>query len=282
MLVQHVSQQKYNDVSGLSKLTSDSRSAIRKSSLEVLFNILKDHGHLFSQSFWSGVFNSVVYPIFDAVGDHREMHLKHEMNSQALRSLHPEGSTWDSETCAVATVCLVDLFFNFFDIVRSQLSGVVSVLTGFIRSPVQGPSSTGVAALKQLAGNLGSRLSEDEWEEIFLALKEAATSAVPGFMKVLRTMDNIDVPGVSQYNDFDSVHDLTNDDPEDDNMQTASYVVSRMKSHISVQLLIVQVLLPSIILCLHMQCTYFDACGRLQSLLFFFSLLIIYHVDVIL
>ncbi|XP_068323056.1 brefeldin A-inhibited guanine nucleotide-exchange protein 1 isoform X2 [Pyrus communis] len=231
-------------LTGLSKLTSDPRSAIRKGSLEVLFNILKDHGHLFSRSFWTAIFNSVVYPIFRYVCGKKDTHMEKDQSSPVSVSPRPDGSTWDSETSAVAADCFIDLFVSFFDTVRPQLPGVVSILTGLIRSPVQGPASTGVAGLVRLAGEVGDKLSEDEWREIFLALKEATTSSVPGFMKVLRTMDDINIPGLSQsYSDIDlsSDHGFTNDDLEDDNLQTASYLVSRMKSHIAMQLLIIQV-----------------------------------------
>ncbi|KAK9286659.1 hypothetical protein L1049_015059 [Liquidambar formosana] len=231
-------------LTGLSKLTSDPRSAIRKSSLEVLFNILKDHGHLFSRPFWIGVFNSVVFPIFNGIGDKREKLVDDGHFSPAARSSQLEGSMWDSETSAVAAQCLVDLFVSFFIVVRSQLPTVVSILTDFIRSPVQGTASTGVAALVRLAGDLGSKLLEDEWRDIFLALKEAAALTLPGFLKVLGTMDNIEVPDVSQSStdlEMFSDHGLTSDDLDDDNLQTAGYVVSRMKSHIAVQLLIIQV-----------------------------------------
>lgn len=231
-------------LTGLSKLTSDPRSAIRKSSLEVLFNILKDHGHLFSLPFWTGVFDSVVFPIFTCASDKGDMQIEDDECSPASRPPHHEGSTWDSETSVVAAQCLVDLFVSFFDIVRSHLPAVVSILTGFIRSPVQGTASTGVASLMRLASDLGSRLSQDEWRDIFLALKEAATSSVPAFMKVLRSMDKIEVPGNAQsYTDLEtsSDHILTNDDLEDDNLQTAQYAVSRLRSHIAMQLLVVQV-----------------------------------------
>lgn len=230
-----------NAISGLSKLTSDPRSAIRKSSLEVLFNILKDHGHLFSSQFWVGVFSSVIFPIFESETDKRE-NAEDNQYSASPKTSHAEGSMWDSETTSVAAECLIDLFFNFFDIVRSQLPGVVSILTGFISSPVQGPSGTGYAALVRLSDDLGSRFSEEEWRQIFLSLKEASTSAMPGLNKVLRNMDSIAVPGVSQlYVDMDmSDNELEN--VEDDNLQTAAYVVSRLKSHISTQLLVIQVL----------------------------------------
>ncbi|KAK8981814.1 hypothetical protein V6N11_049306 [Hibiscus sabdariffa] len=230
-------------LTGLSKLTSDSRLAIRKSSLEVLFNILNDHGHLFSQTFWLGVFSSVVLPIFNGVCEKRDKAVKTEQDSSTADSPHRDGSTWDIETFTVASQCLVDLFISFYDVLRPQLSDVVYILTGYLRSSVQGPASIGVAAMSRLTGKLGSRLSEDEWREIFLALKEAATSTLPGFKKLLRTMDDIKVPHNSKsYSNTEtgSDHGLTNDDLEDDNLQTVAYVVSRMKSHISIQQLILQ------------------------------------------
>lgn len=231
-------------IAGLSKLTSDPRSAIRKSSLEVLFNILKDHGHLFSHTFWNSIFCSVIFPVYNSVSGKRDMNPLGSHCSPSSLSMHTEGSTWDTETSSVAAECLIDLFVTFFDMARSQLPGVVSVLTGFIRSPVQGPASTGVAGLLRLTGDLGNRLSEEEWKEIFQCLKDSATSTVPGFMKVLRTMNNVEVPKISQSSadlDRSSNHDLTNDEFDDDNLQTATYVVSRTKNHIAMQLLIIQV-----------------------------------------
>lgn len=230
-------------LTGLSKLTSDPRPAIRKSSLEVLFNILKDHGHLFSRSFWNGVFSSVILPIFQCVYEMRQNSIKDdEQHLPVPKSPRPEGIRWDSETSGVAAQCLVDLFVSFFDVVRSQLPCVLYILTGFMRSPVQGRASTGVAAMVRLTGDLRDKLSENEWGEIYTALKEAAASTLPGFLKVMRTMDSIEVPDVGQfYMDLEySDQGLTND-LDDDKLQTAGYVVSRMKTHIAVQLLIIQV-----------------------------------------
>lgn len=191
-----------------------------------------------------GIYSSVIFPIFNGVCDMKDMAVKDEQDSPASQSPQPEGSTWDSETAAVGAQCLVDIFICFFDVVRSQLPNVVLILTGFIRSPVQGPASTGVASLLHLAGQLGSRLSQDEWREILLALKETTASTLPSFMKVLRTMDDIEIPNTSQaYADMemDSEHGSISDDIEEDSLQTAAYVVSRMKSHIALQLLILQV-----------------------------------------
>jgi len=224
-------------LTGLSKLTSDSRSAIRKSSLEVLFNILKDHGHIFSRTFWIGVFSSVIYPIFNSVWGENDLLSKDEHSSfPSTFSSHPSEVSWDAETSAMAAQYLVDLFVSFFTVIRSQLSSVVSLLAGLIRSPAQGPTVAGVGALLRLADELGDRFSENEWKEIFLAVNEAASLTLSSFMKTLRTMD--DIPDEDTLSDQDFSNE---DDIDEDSLQTMSYVVARTKSHITVQLQVVQV-----------------------------------------
>lgn len=229
---------------GLSRLTSGSRSAIRKSALEVLFNILKDHGHLFSCSLWASVFNSVIFPIFKSPSIKKETRSNDAQSPLGSISPRPDGRAWDPETSTVATQCLVDLFVTFYNVMRSQLPEVMSILAGFMKSHGQGSASIGVAALMHLAGNLGGKLSADEWADIFSALKEAAASTVPGFLKLVRTMDNIEIPNVSQsYNVSEtlSANGFSNDDSKEDNLHTASHISSRLKSHIASQLLIMQV-----------------------------------------
>ncbi|CAN1805162.1 Brefeldin A-inhibited guanine nucleotide-exchange protein 1 [Linum perenne] len=231
-------------LTGLSRLTSDPRSAIRKSSLEVLFNILNDHGNLFSRVVWMDIFKSVVFPIFDGLYDRRDVNSKDDHDPETPTSGQSEGGSWDSDTSSLASQCLVDLFVRFFDVVRSQLQHLMAILTGFIRSPVQGPASTGVAALLRLAGELGSRLSDDEWAQIFVALKEAAALTLPAFMNVFRSLDHIEMSTDPQsYADIDVGSDpgFAQDDIEEDKLQTAAYVASRVKSHIAIQLLITQV-----------------------------------------
>lgn len=195
----------------------------------------------------------MIFPIFSFVHDSRDAQKKDDLHLQSSESPHPDRNIWDSETSALAVECLVDLFVCFFEMLRSQLPNVVSILAGFIRSSGQGPSSAGVAALMRLTTDLRGRLSEEEWLDIFLALKEAAISSLPGFLKLLRTMDSIDMPEVARSNndtEKSSGLRITHDDSEDDNLQTAAYVVSRVKSHLSIQLLIIQVLSQSLCMCM--------------------------------
>ncbi|CAN6477110.1 unnamed protein product [Victoria cruziana] len=228
-------------LTGLSKLTSDPRPAIRESALEVLFNTLHDHGHLFSLSFWIRVYKSVVFPIFNSVAHAKGVSLD-EQPTEDTGAL-PE-NVWGSETCALAAQYLVDLFSGFFDIVRLQLKSVVLIVTSFIRSPAF--ASIGISALLRLTGNVGKLLAEDEWKGILLLLKEAAASTQPSFLLVKKTMDGIEIPdSVEAYPEGDmfTENEIPNDEPEDDSLQVASYCVSRAKGHIAVQLLIIQALM---------------------------------------
>ncbi|KAI4375753.1 hypothetical protein MLD38_013580 [Melastoma candidum] len=232
-------------LTGLSKLTSDSRLAIRKTAMEVLFNILKDHGRLFSDQFWVGVYNHVICPTFTSdTSNKRDVNAEDNPSSTSGRISLSDRSMWDSETSSVATHCLVDVFVDFFSIARSQLPIVLSILTAFVKSPVQGTAGTGVTALVRLADDLGSQLSGSEWGQIYTALNEAAESTIPGFLKVFGIMDGIDLANNSQSladMEIYSDHGLPSDDLDHDCLQTAAYVISRMKSHISVHLLILQV-----------------------------------------
>ena len=54
-------------LAGLSELTFDARRDIRRSALEVLFDILKFHGDHFSPGFWARVYESILMPVFDHV-----------------------------------------------------------------------------------------------------------------------------------------------------------------------------------------------------------------------
>lgn len=237
-------------ISGLSRLTSDPRSAIRKSALEVLFNILKDHGHLFSRQFWINVFSSIIFPIFESVTDKKETKFQEDQSSTYSSAPHRGRNNWDAETSAVAAQNLVNIFVTFFNVVRSQLHGLVSILADLIRSGGKGYASTGVTALMQLVKDLGGRLSEDEWTDLFLALNDSAASTLPGILRLVRTMDSSEMPDHAQAEASDSPsfsgNGFTADESEDDNLQTAAYVVSRMKSHIAALLLILQVLFVSL------------------------------------
>ncbi|KAG2241059.1 hypothetical protein Bca52824_090346 [Brassica carinata] len=204
---------------------------------EVLFNILMDHGHLFTRPFWAAIFSSIILPAFNNMRSRTDMLFEESSSgdSPSSASLDTEEATWDAETSTLALQLLVDLLANFFSSVRSQLPSVMSIILGFIKSPVQGSTGSGISVLLRLADGLARSASEDEWTEVFLALKEAASLTFAGFMRVLRTMD--DIEDVETF----SGQSVDKDDLDDDNLHIMSYVVSRTKKHIDVLSQIVEV-----------------------------------------
>jgi len=52
---------------GLSELSFDPRPEIRKRALQILFDTLRNYGHIFSLPLWERVFESVLFRIFDYV-----------------------------------------------------------------------------------------------------------------------------------------------------------------------------------------------------------------------
>ncbi|KQJ93806.1 brefeldin A-inhibited guanine nucleotide-exchange protein 1 isoform X1 [Brachypodium distachyon] len=219
-------------LAGLARLTTDTRPTIRKGAVEVLFDILKDHGQLFSQSFWTNIFESVIYPLFSS-----------EICTPNGQSNSTEDESWNFETKTVAVKCLVDLYVTFFDVMRPELSRVTSVVTNFIKSPYKQNASTGMSVFQRLTDGLASKLSKEEWKEILLCFKESAADTFVVFDKIIKMMLDIQIPEknesyseAGQYSD----HDIYNEDEEEANMETSSYAIVKMKNHMALQLLIVQ------------------------------------------
>ena len=66
------------------------------------------------------------------------------------------------ETQILASRCLVDLYCEVFDVVRPELSQVITIVVDFIKSPYQQAATAGVAQLQRLTENLGGELNGSE------------------------------------------------------------------------------------------------------------------------
>ncbi|KAG8070129.1 hypothetical protein GUJ93_ZPchr0006g41232 [Zizania palustris] len=219
-------------LAGLARLTTDTRPTIRKGAVEVLFDILKDHGHLFSQSFWRNIFESVIYPLFSSDSSTTNGHIN-----------ITEDDSWNFETKTIAVKCLVDLYITFFDVMRPELDRVTSVVTSFIRSPYKQSASTGLSVFQRLTEGLASKLTREEWKEILLCFKESSAHAFAVFDKIVMMMQDIQIPDRNEpYSEAErySDHDIYNEDEEEANMEIASYAIIKMRNHMAQQLLVIQ------------------------------------------
>ncbi|EFJ24773.1 hypothetical protein SELMODRAFT_173646 [Selaginella moellendorffii] len=215
-------------LAGLSELTFDPRPEIRKSALEVLFDILRSHGHMFSPALWERVFDSVLLPLFDYVRRAIEP-------LQAAEDDHPEFEmdAWLYETCTLALQLVVDLFVKFYPVVAHLLGRILLLLTGFLKRPHQSLAAIGVAAFVRLMSHTGHLFTDEKWDEVLAALQEAAEGTLPDMSKVMECLEDIELQKAIQgYK--------TENDAMAEEMTRLQAALSDYKCRTAVQLLLVQ------------------------------------------
>ncbi|MQL98964.1 hypothetical protein Taro_031671 [Colocasia esculenta] len=229
---------------GLSELTFDLRSEIRQSALQVLFDTLRNHGHLFSLSLWEKVFDSVLFPIFDYVR-HAIDPSGGSLQGQGLEEDAEEldQDAWMYETCTLALQLVVDLFVNFYDTVNPLLKKVLLLLTSFIKRPHQSLAGIGIAAFVRLMSNAGSLFSDDKWLEVVLSLKDAATSTLPDFSLIASAMYEIESRSkedLSATPSNEDSSDVTDDVLEGRRLRSIAFTINDVKCRAAIQLLLIQ------------------------------------------
>lgn len=213
----------------MSELSFDPRPEIRESSLQVLFDTLRNYGHHFSLPLWERVFDSSLFPIFDYVR-HADMD---ELDQDS----------WLYETCTHALQLVMDLFVNFYETVNPLLEKVMLLLVSFIKRPHQSLAGIGIAAFVRLMSSAGEYFTDDKWLEVVLSLKEAANATLPYF-SLIHDEDTMNL------NFEDVLIRQSNGDDNLENLQTNRLyaAISDAKCHSSTQLLLIQVCMVGYIL----------------------------------
>ncbi|KAL4188056.1 hypothetical protein AMTRI_Chr09g42220 [Amborella trichopoda] len=234
-------------LAGLSELSFDPRPEIRKSALQVLFDTLRNHGHLFSLPLWERVFDSVLFPIFDyvrhAIDPSGETLQVHGVDSDGDEL---DQDAWLYETCTLALQLVVDLFVKFYDTVNPLLKKVLLLLISFIKRPHQSLAGIGIAAFVRLMSNAGGLFSEEKWLEVVLALKEANTGTLPDFKRILYEMNvlsgSTDTGDSSMRSGNEGSSDSATHGDETDGVKARRlyFAITDAKCRTAVQLLLIQ------------------------------------------
>lgn len=214
----------------------------------MLFDTLRNHGHLFSLPLWEKVFDSVLFPIFDYVRhaiDPSEASSQGQVSENDLSELDQDA--WLYETCTLALQLVVDLFVKFYDTVNPLLRKVLSLLTSFIKRPHQSLAGIGIAAFVRLMSSSGTYFLEDKWLEVVLALKEAATATLPDFSYIAsgEYLEHLPNEGANSSVRQSDAESRASDNEEDDLIAERSrklyFAISDAKCRTAVQLLLIQV-----------------------------------------
>lgn len=232
---------------GLSELTFDLRPEIRKSALQVLFDTLRNHGHLFSLPLWEKVFDSVLFPIFDYVRHAIDPSEASSPGQGSENDPSEDQDAWLYETCTLALQLVVDLFVKFYDTVNPLLRKVLSLLTSFIKRPHQSLAGIGIAAFVRLMSSSGTYFLEDKWLEVALALKEASIATLPDFSYIAtgEYLEHLPNEGGNSSVRHSDAESRTSDNEDDDLIAQRSrklyFAISDAKCRTAVQLLLIQV-----------------------------------------
>lgn len=227
----------------MSELSFDPRPEIRKSALQVLFETLRNHGHLFSLPLWEKVFESVLFPIFDyvrhAIDPSGNSVLENEVESEG----DLDQDSWLYETCTLALQLVVDLFVKFYNTVNPLLKKVLLLLVSFIKRPHQSLAGIGIAAFVRLMSNAGELFSDEKWLEVVLSLKGAANATIPDFSflengdLMVRNHEHASAP---DENDEEQA-ETGSPGPESQRSRRLFSYLSDAKCRAAVQLLLIQV-----------------------------------------
>lgn len=236
-------------LAGFSKLTFDPRPDVRKSALQVLFDTLRHHGHLFSSALWERVFESVLFPIFDFVQPApNPAEGRAHLNGSENKYNGLDEDAWISETCTLALQLLVDLFVKFYDSLNHLLGKVLELLTNFIKQRIQSLAGIGVSAFVRLMNNAGSLFSDDKWQQVLLYLKTAAADTVPDCAQIAYSLVDSE-PSDSEEEDpikpnpgVLAAGAVATKEMGDRGVDILQSAISDAKCHTAVQLLLVQVI----------------------------------------
>ncbi|KAF2298194.1 hypothetical protein GH714_018494 [Hevea brasiliensis] len=230
-------------LAGLSELSFDPRPEIRKGALQVLFDALRNHGHLFSLPLWERVFESVLFPIFDYVR-HAIDPTGGDAPGQEIDSDAGEldQDAWLYETCTLALQLVVDLFVRFYNTVNPLLRKVLKLLVSFIRRPHQSLAGIGIAAFVRLMSNAGDLFSQEKWLEVVMSLKEAANATLPDFSYLVSgdSMVRRHKTLNGQNSGESAGSGMLDDDPERLMTRRLYASISDAKCRAAVQLLLIQ------------------------------------------
>ena len=168
---------------GLTELTFDPRPTVRRSALDVLFDILHEHGACYSKGFWAKVFERMLLPIFDSV-QVDDIDLATFVSAEAA-SEEAERDRWLYETCSHCLHHLIDLMVKFYPLVHQQLPKVLLKIKAFMLRTHHSLACVGVTAMERLITRSGPFMDRDMWQAAMAGILEVARETVPDLAKVV-------------------------------------------------------------------------------------------------
>lgn len=168
---------------GLTELTFDPRSAVRRSALDVLFDILTEHGACYSEGFWDKVFERMLLPIFDSV-QMDDIDFATFSNKEAAQE-EEQSDRWLYETCSVCLDHLIDLVVKFYPLVYKQLPAVLLKIKSFMLRTHHSLACVGVTAMEKVITKTSPKMDAAMWQATTQGIRDVARETTPDLRKVV-------------------------------------------------------------------------------------------------
>jgi C-terminal region of Mon2 protein len=167
---------------GLTELTFDPRPAVRISALEVLFDILTEHGACYSERFWAKVFERMLLPIFDSV---QVEDVDFATFSSGRASEEASRERWLYETCSHCLHNLINLIVKFYPLVHRQVPKVLLKIRAFMLRTHHSLACVGVTAMERLISRTGPQMSPEMWDQVASGILSVAEETKPDVRKLV-------------------------------------------------------------------------------------------------
>ena len=137
--------------------------------MQVLFDILSEHGACYSERFWAKVFERMLQPIFDSV-QVEDVDFSTFSNSNSNGADEASRDRWLYETCSHCLHILISLIVKFYPLVHRQLPKVLLKIQAFMLRTHHSLACVGVTAMERLISRSGPQMSPEMWAQVRLAL----------------------------------------------------------------------------------------------------------------
>jgi brefeldin A-inhibited guanine nucleotide-exchange protein len=198
----------------LSNIISRCKLDVRTRGLTVMFEIMKTHGHLYHQRWWSDLFN-VIFRLF---------------GNMKLPDTPNEKSEWMTTTCNHALYALMDVFMQFFDtLCPVLLSKVLDLLLWCVKQDNEQLARSGTNCLENLVITVGNQLTGDIWDKICGCIRDIYEATVPHDLLSWQPSEG----RLSAASSYSSLHSEIITQPDKDTASLPQSVVANVTENVT-------------------------------------------------
>jgi hypothetical protein len=166
-------------LTGLSRITSDSRIEVRTRALTVLINILRLYGKEFNEQTWKLVYRGVLFPIFDDLQHNSIQNLIRMPGSKHSDVDIVAENSWARTTCLQALEILTELFCQFFTATRGILPEIMNLFQVCLNQPNLEVASSCLKCWIRLASTVKTFLTDEEMIYMIENFRKCIQFALP-------------------------------------------------------------------------------------------------------